>query len=52
MLRKRLFTVFAAAAIMMTQILPVSAATWVEDSTYPGGGYYMDDEGYIIEDGR
>lgn len=51
MLRKRLFTVFAAAAIMMTQILPVSAATWVEDSTYPGGGYYMDDEGYIIEDG-
>ena len=51
MLRKRFLTVLAAAAVMMTQVLPVSAATWVEDSSYPGGGYYMDDEGYIIEDG-
>ena len=51
MLKKKLFTVLAAAAVMMAQILPTNAATWVEDSSYPGGGYFMDDDGYIIEDG-
>ena len=50
---KKWLAVLAAAACVMTQLYPatVQAAVWVDDSSDPNGGYYIDDDGYVMEDG-
>ena len=47
---KKWLAVLAAAACVMTQLYPatVQAAVWVDDSSDPNGGYYIDDDGYVM----
>lgn len=49
-MKKKIVSIFIALTLVMSQavIFAASANTWVDDSSYPGGGYWMDDEGYII----
>lgn len=51
-MKKKFMPILLAVVLVASQLVPmtVNANTWVEDSGTPGGGYWMDNEGYIIEE--
>lgn len=55
-MKKKVLAVLAAASLIVVQFaaLPLTASAaniWIEDSSAPGGGYWMDEEGYAVDDG-
>lgn len=51
-MKKRISSLLIALVLVLTQAvifpLAASADTWVDDENAPNGGYWIDDEGYII----
>jgi membrane-bound inhibitor of C-type lysozyme len=55
-MKKRILVFIAVVAVLTSQFaslpLTVKAADiWIDDADAPNGGYWMDEEGYIIDDG-
>ncbi|PWJ50941.1 hypothetical protein [Faecalicatena contorta] len=55
-MKKKILVFLAAISILAGQFasLPVTAKAadiWIEDSNAPDGGYWMDEDGYIVDDG-
>lgn len=55
-MRKKGLAILAAISMIAGQFaalpLSVSAADiWIDDSSAPGGGYWMDEDGYVVDDG-
>ena len=55
-MRKKGLALLAALSMIAGQFaalpLSVSAADiWIDDSSAPGGGYWMDEDGYVVDDG-
>ncbi len=55
-MKKRILVFLAAIAVLTSQFasLPMTAQAadiWIDDADAPNGGYWMDEEGYIVDDG-